>query len=62
MSLQSNSALLNLRLRTGAEDKAQRQHRVSRSIQVARQMLQNGCSTNAVTRYTGLTEDELRTV
>ena len=62
MSLQPNSALLNLRLRTGAEDHAQRRDRVTRSRQVARQMIQNGCSANAVVRYTGLKEEELRSL
>ena len=60
MSLRTNSALLSQRLQTGIESPTQRSSRVTRSIQVARQMLSNGCSTNAVVRYTGLTEEQLR--
>lgn len=60
MSILPNSALLSQRLRTPAESPAQRRDRESRSVQVARQMLQNGCSVNAVTRYTKLSEEQLR--
>ena len=59
MSLLPDSALLNLRLRTPSENQAQRRDRVSRSRQVARQMLSNGCSANTVARYTGLKEEDL---
>ena len=60
MSLQTNSALLSLRLRTPSESATQRSSRVARSIQVARQMIKNGHSVNSALRYTGLKEEELR--
>lgn len=60
MSPQTNSALLSQRLQTPAESPDQRRARETRSVQVARQMLSNGCSANAVTRYTGLKEEQLR--
>ena len=50
MSLLPNSALLAQRLTTPAESTPQRQARVSRSVQVARQMIQNGHSVNSAPR------------
>ena len=60
MSPNTRPTLLNHRLTTPAETAQERARRVSASLKVAREMLRNGCSVNTVTRYTGLTEEQLR--
>ena len=60
MNHSSQSALLTQRLQTPPESPAERQRRERHSIQVARQMLANGCSANDVIRHTGLKEEQLR--
>lgn len=62
MNYANQSALLAQRLSTPLESPAERQRRERRSIQVARQMLANGCSANDVIRHTGLKEEQLRKV
>ena len=53
------SALQYNRLLVPRESIAQRQERVGRSLQVARQMMSNGCCANTVARYTGLSDAQL---
>ncbi len=60
MNHSTESALLAQRLSTPLESPAERQRRERQSIQVARQMLANGCSSNDVVRHTGLKEEQLR--
>lgn len=55
----TSSALLAQRLSTPPETPADRERRVRASVEVAREMLRNGCSSNTITRYTGLREEEL---
>ncbi len=45
---------------TPTETVAERRQREARALQVARQMLQNGCCANTIVRYTGLREEMLR--
>lgn len=62
MQTPSPSALLHQRLTTPRESREELRAREARSLTVARQMLSNGCSANAVTRYTGLPEAKLRSL
>ena len=55
-----NTPLLQQRLNAPRETAAQRTERERRSLEVAAQMLGNGCCANTVTRYTGLSEAKLR--
>jgi hypothetical protein len=60
MRTQNTSALLNQRLTTPRETTTERQEREQKSLKVAAQMLENGCCSNTVARYTGLSEETLR--
>lgn len=60
MQNQKIPALLNQRLSTPRETTAERRSREAKSLKVAQQMLENGCCSNTVVRYTGLTEAMLR--
>lgn len=60
MCTPSSSALLNQRLTTPRETTIQRRVRENKSLTVAKQMLQNGCCSNTVARYTGLSEAILK--
>lgn len=51
---------LDNRINIARETPRERRERERRSLQVARQMLANGCAANAVERYTGLSEEALR--
>lgn len=62
MHTYTNPALLQQRISNARETQAQRQERERRSMEVASQMLRNGCCSNTVARYTGLTEAKLREV
>ena len=60
MRTQRPTPILDQKLFTPRETPADRRRREARSMQVARQMLNNGCCTNTVSRYTGLGEEALR--
>ncbi len=60
MRIQTTSALQNQRLTTPRETNNERQVREQKSLKVAAQMFENGCCTNTVARYTGLSEEVLR--
>ena len=53
------SALLRQRVTTPEETPSERHLREQRSLQVARQMMSNGCCANTVMRYTGLSDEQL---
>ena len=60
MRIQNTTALLNQRLSTPRETTIERRAREQKSLKVAAQMLENGCCSNTVARYTGLSEATLR--
>jgi len=60
MRIQPTSALQNQRLSTPRETTNERRDREQKSLKVAAQMLENGCCSNTVARYTGLSEEVLR--
>ncbi len=60
MNTATRPALLTQRLSTPPESSSERQRRERQSIQVARQMLANGCSDDYIIRHTGLKEEQLR--
>ncbi|MFK8058395.1 MAG: hypothetical protein AB8F78_19880 [Saprospiraceae bacterium] len=60
MRTQNTTALLNQRLNTPRETTIERREREQKSLKVAAEMLKNGCCSNTVARYTGLSEDTLR--
>jgi len=62
MRTQSPTHFLDQKMFTPRETAAERNVREARSIKVARQMLSNGCCSNTVSRYTGLSEEALRQI
>jgi len=60
MRIQTTSALQNQRLSTPRETTTERRDRQKKSLKVAAQMLENGCCSNTVARYTGLSEETLK--
>jgi len=56
------SALLQQKISSTRETVVQQRERERKSMEVASQMLRNGCCANTVSRYTGLPEDTLRQI
>ena len=54
------TATLKPHMELQRETESERRARENRSLEVAREMLNNGCSINAVIRYTGLNEEQIR--
>ena len=59
MTTTPRPALLAQRLNIPTENQEQQRRRRQAALQVAQQMIRNGCCSNSVSRYTGLREEEI---